>query len=427
MYYANYIIFLYSEPCYIPYIESEDCLKKYSESTEDSADYCIGWSNVPCHKKEDAYYLSSSAWKYTSAFDIWGLPISGVYSTYGGGGYIAELSVNSDVSHLIAQEMYDNLWIDRRTRAIFFEFTLYCLNSNIFVYSVFLIEFPETGGALPYSMIFPLRVYQHVGHTGKYTLACEVIFLLYLLGFTVIAIINLYQQRKAYFSEPWQVYDLVFIIFSYLTIIFYVLRIVMINDSLRLFLKDKKAFVNFYHVAIWNLIFVVMLGILCFMATLRLLNSLGYNKRIRKTAQVFRNAGKDLLSFSIFFICYYFFYAFFGYLLFGSKLEPYKNIIKTLETLFLSLLGATTFTELEESYPIMAKVYFISFVMFMVYFVMTMFMAILCEAIDEINSEAYVDKDGEVVDFMLAKLKNMFKFGGRAQKMPVTGLFPSLI
>ncbi|XP_045211050.2 uncharacterized protein LOC123562481 [Mercenaria mercenaria] len=407
------------KPCSIPYIESEDCLDKYSESTEDDSSYCIGWKNGPCDDKERAFRLSSSAWKYTSAFDIWGLPITGVYTTYGGGGYIAKLSVDREVSQIIVKEMFENSWIDRQTRGIFFEFTLYCLNSNIFVYSVLLVEFPETGGALTYSMVFPLRVYQHQGPTGQYTLACEIIFLVYLLGFTVVAIINVYQQRKAYFKEPWQVYDLVFIILSYTAVIFYVIRIVMINDSLRLFLEDKKEFVNFYHVALWNLTFVVLLGILCFMATLRIMNSLGYNKRIGKTARIFKRAGRDLLSFAIFFICYYFFYAFFGYLLFGSKLEPYKNIVKTLETLFLSLLGATTLTELEESDPVMAKIYFITFIMFMVYFVMTMFMAILCEAIDEINAETYADKEGEVVDYVLDKLKGLFTFGGRAKQKPV--------
>ncbi len=56
----------------------------------------------------------------------------GLISTYGGGGYAQNLANNKDYSMKILNELKQNLWLDRGTRATFFDFTVYNANINLF-------------------------------------------------------------------------------------------------------------------------------------------------------------------------------------------------------------------------------------------------------------------------------------------------------
>ncbi|XP_052217966.1 polycystic kidney disease 2-like 1 protein [Dreissena polymorpha] len=400
-----------SDRCKNEYMDETKCYKNYNEPDEETGAFCIGWKAGPCDDKESVYNFSSAAWNFTSAFDIWGITIDGGYNIYGGGGYIAKLDVNMLVSQKIVNELYLNSWIDRHTRAVALEFTLYCLQENIFTYNMFLVEFPETGGAFVYYGIHPMNVYQHVGPMGLYTLACELIYIVYLVGFTVMLIVMIVQQKKAFFSDTWQVYDLVFVILGYVAIAMYLVRHVMTSQTMSVFKEDKKAFINFYHIALWNEMLVLLLGILCFMATLRLLNVLGYNKRIGTVVRVFKKAGSQLIWFSLFFTACFTIYCILGWLLFGAHLEYYKDIYTSLRTMFLSMIGKNRFTEMDNTCPYMAKIYFLLFIGFVVYLVLTMFLALLSKAIDDVHDEAKKDTGDEMVDFVLNKLKRLILVG----------------
>jgi hypothetical protein len=63
--------------------------------------------------------LASSAWKFVSPLKVWGLPTTGIHLTYGGGGYVAEMAINYNISKLILNDLYRYMWIDRSTRAVF--------------------------------------------------------------------------------------------------------------------------------------------------------------------------------------------------------------------------------------------------------------------------------------------------------------------
>lgn len=414
-----------TETCWNEFFGHQKCYKKYAQTSEESESYCLGWKSPPCDPKEDVYKYTSGAWKFTSSLDIWGLPVSGYYNTYGGGGYVAKLDVNRKFSMLAIDELYNNSWVDRQTRAVLFEFTLYCLNTNTFTYNMFMIEFPETGGAFPFYIIYPMKIYQHLGPAGIYTLACEVLFAVYLLIITIMTIVGIVQQKRDYFRQTWQMYDFVFTVLCYVAIAMYVVRTVMTNHSLSVFEKDKKAFVNFYHIALWNVSLVSLLGCLTFMATLRMLNVLGYNKRIGSLARVFKLAASDLVWFGIFFTFVFVGYASLGYLLFGATLKSYKSVFSAMSTLFINMIGMIRFSEIDSTYPVMSKIYFMFFILFVVYMILTVFLSMLSGAIDEVHSETKQSKEGEMVDYAIKKLKNFLSYGRsigfRRQQRPSSG------
>ncbi|KAJ8307755.1 hypothetical protein KUTeg_014695 [Tegillarca granosa] len=364
----------------------------YNLLTETDENLCYSWKKPPCDLEMEAYSFSYGAWKHTSATDIWGVPVMGLYTTYGGGGYIAELDVNWSFSNRTLLELSQGLWFDRQTRAVFLEFVLYSPHLNIFTYNVFAAEFLDTGGVLPMYSIYPLRIYQHHGPTGTYMIFCEVMFILFLLLLTVRVVWRFVQVKFLYFRNPWRTLDFVCIILGYIGIAMYVGRLILANATMEKFGEDPKAFVNFQHIVFWDLLFIVLLGSLNFLATFRLLGILGYDKRIGEVFRVFSHCAYDLFWFAILFFYLFVTYALLGYLLFGQNLNSYSDIIESLSTLFISMIGKSRFTEIEESDPIMSKFYFFTFVIFLVYFMMTMFLAILCDSIDTVHKMTKKDR-----------------------------------
>ncbi|KAL3877557.1 hypothetical protein ACJMK2_035254 [Sinanodonta woodiana] len=137
------------EPCLYGLFEEDVCFGEYQLTNEDTADYFIGWKDGKTEPK------------------VWGLPTSGTYNKklYGGGGYIMKLDINRDVSEKIIAELKENKWIDRGTRAVFLEFTLYNSNVNLFAFVKYVREYPEVGDVFCYIslgyLFFGRYVYQY--------------------------------------------------------------------------------------------------------------------------------------------------------------------------------------------------------------------------------------------------------------------------
>ena len=56
----------------------------------------------------------------------------GSENTYDGSGFIQLLSFEQNETAALIQNLFDNLWIDRGTRVVFLDFTLYNANINLF-------------------------------------------------------------------------------------------------------------------------------------------------------------------------------------------------------------------------------------------------------------------------------------------------------
>ena len=71
-------------------------------------------------------------WTYHTSDEISTQSYEGKVDSYGGGGYYFDLEDNLADSQAIIQDLYANLWLDRATRAVFIDFTLYNANINLF-------------------------------------------------------------------------------------------------------------------------------------------------------------------------------------------------------------------------------------------------------------------------------------------------------
>ena len=61
-------------------------------------------------------------------------------------GYFQDLQRNRTGTQEVLTELKKHLWIDRGTRALTIDFTVYNANINLFCVVQLLVEFPATGG-----------------------------------------------------------------------------------------------------------------------------------------------------------------------------------------------------------------------------------------------------------------------------------------
>ena len=78
-------------------------------------------------------------------------------TTYTGGGQVQNLHYQRNVSEAIIAELKKNKWIDRGTRFVSVDFTVYNANLNLFAVIKLAFEFPATGGIVPSQDIEILR------------------------------------------------------------------------------------------------------------------------------------------------------------------------------------------------------------------------------------------------------------------------------
>jgi len=389
----------------------------YDIKEETTTDFCIGWRNTPCDLIEQTYSFSTNAWMYTSATDIWGIPITGMYTLYGGGGYIAELDVNRDMSQNILAELTKNRWIDRSSRAVFLEFTLYSPNVNMFTHAIFLTELPETGGILTTYSLYPFRVYQHHGRNGVMMIVGEVLFLAATIILSWVVVLGIYKQWKNYFKSVLNCLNFVILLTCLCSIGLYTARLITAMETMNKFTKQPKDFLNFQHIVALDSMFVLVFSILQALVTVRLIGNLKIFKPVEELWYVLLGCFRDLIWFSVIFWYIIVVYAYLGTLLFGRNLVSYMNLISALETLTTSVLGKSNFSQINQMNPILAKIYFVLFITVQVYFLLTIFLVILCENINVARNI----RSPQSQRTMITNLQNFFKGLFKQQKFEERG------
>jgi len=98
-------------------------------------------------------------------------------------------------------------------------------------------------------------------------------------------------------------------------------------------------YVNYLHLATYDELLMYMMGIILFLATIKLLRLLRFNKFVWILMKTLILARCDLLSFGIVFFIFMFAFATLGYILFGTGLYGFSTFIRTIESLYSMLLG----------------------------------------------------------------------------------------
>lgn len=361
------------------------------------------------------------AWTYTSDE---GIHIPGDIHVYKPGGYIVMFPDNLVEARELVNHLVEYQWLDRHTRAVFLEMNLYNPNINIFTYIMFIAEFIETGGIVPWSNIWVFRPSEFVGAMGTFAALCYILFLVFLVSGTFSVCKRLIRRRLAFLKSIWNIVDLTCILLSYVGIVIFSFRLVKVNETMAKFKANtfNSAFINFQSVFLWDFTFNCIVGILTFITILRTLKILGYNQRLTEIVRVIRTAAKDLIGFGLVFIVIYTAYVVFGFLIFGKSLREYNTVFRSFGTLTNSLIGKNRLDMMIHVAPEAASFFYFTYSVCVIFTLLTMFSAILNYSIRCVRHQSKkIPVSLGIMDILESSLSNILGIATVLHPSNVTG------
>ena len=97
-----------------------------------------------------------------------------------------------------------------------------------------------------------MRLKLYIGGFAFFIFACEMVFLVFILGYTYIAMKKFYRQRMGYFKDFWNLMDFTILMSSFAAIGVYIYRMSLTTRLMERVQDRKGEFVNFQYVTYWN-------------------------------------------------------------------------------------------------------------------------------------------------------------------------------
>ncbi|XP_006813809.1 polycystin-1-like protein 2 [Saccoglossus kowalevskii] len=417
-----------------------ECNGGYMMTEQDEADYGYKWSE---HNPNDTSRrrFRDQVWKYNTMTELEGVPLYGIENLYSGGGYVAVLGNTLWDATNRVKYLFDNRWLDERTRGLFVEFTLYNPHVNLFrwldertrglfveftlynphvnLFSMFtlLLEYPTTGGALIYAKIDVLRLYNYVGSMTVVVAACEVLFIIMLIYYMVKALMDIRKQKKKYFVKFWNLIEVFKISMCILALSMRGYKALFFDLALEELSADDGAttFINLQQMAAYDEAYGYVIASIVFFGTLQFINLMRFNARMALLSTTLKGAVKVLANYAIIFYIVFFAYGQLLFLTVGRVLESYHTFFTTIKTLYLMWLGHFDYAALEFANPILAPLVFFTLMLFVYAILTTLFVTVIVWQY-EWAKELTDQQSNDIVDFMYWKFMTLVGMNKHAKK-----------
>ncbi|XP_010792526.1 polycystic kidney disease 2-like 1 protein [Notothenia coriiceps] len=363
---------------------------------KDFSDEIFGCFDVYIDKKEDDLnfgLINGTAWTYHTEKEIKGSSHWGLLTTYSGAGYYHDLGRTKEESTIVLQELVDNLWLDRGTRAAFVDFSTYNANINMFCVIRLVVEFPATGGAIPSYQIRTVKLIRYITNWDFFILGCEMVFCLFILYYIVEEIIELRIHKFSYFNSIWNILDIVVIMLAIVAVIFNIFRTIKVDNLLGKLLEEPGIYADFEFLAFWQMQYNNMNAVNLFFAWIKVFKYISFNKTMTQLSSTLGRCAKDILGFAIMFFIVFFAYAQLGYLLFGTEVESFSTFVKCIFTQFRIILGDFDYNAIDRANRVLGPIYFVTYVFFVFFVLLNMFLAIINDTYSEVKGELSSQKD----------------------------------
>ncbi|CAI2352289.1 unnamed protein product [Caenorhabditis sp. 36 PRJEB53466] len=380
--------------------EIKECFANYKKKYEDKTIVSDG---------------SVDAFVYRTAKELENEDTDGNIATYGGGGFVQKLPVSGSTEAQSAiATLKANRWIDRGTRAIIVDFAVYNANINLFCVVKLLFELPASGGVLtiPKLMTYNLITYQ--GSTGTRMIVFEGIFCGFVLFFIFEELFAIARQRLRYLGAFWNLVDVCLLGFSVATIILSIHRTKIATNRVNSVMENGLTNAPFDDVTSAENAFLNIKSCVVFIAWVKVFKFISVNKTMSQLSSTLTRSAKDIGGFAVMFAVFFFAFAQFGYLCFGTQIADYSNLYNSVFALLRLILGDFNFSALEDCNRFFGPAFFIAYVFFVFFILLNMFLAIINDSYVEVKAELARKKDGEgILDWFMNKVRGLTRRGKR--------------
>ena len=354
-----------------------------------------------------------------------------------GGGYLFKMNnLGYDPSILKTDlaKLKDINWIDRQTRAVFVEFTIYNPNVNLFSSCLILFEFISTGQIIKSSQFSPINLFDINNSTFiSFKIIMNFIYMIFISIFMIKEIAKILKDRVNYFKQFYNYIELVLISLSWASLSFYLYRLYSSYEVYNLLKKGKKdfvpsiqinsfiqsAFINLQYISYCNDLLQVFLGFCAAFGTIRFIKLLRFNKKIIVFMQAFSRSIKDLLSFGLLFLILWFSFVQAMYLIFNEKSSQFATLVTSMETLFQLILGKFDVLPIIKANALFGSIFYILYNVLVVFMLINMFLSILTDHYNEARMSTDLDKeDPELFNYFKSFLSSVFRKKDKAKIEP---------
>ena len=353
----------------------------------------------------NSYPNLSSSFQFTKSKYLKDSGYSGLFADYLSGGYVYRMAGDlSTVTNSLSALQKMN-WIDQRTRAIFFDFTLYNPNVDLYAYCSFSFEILPSGTIIPFANIRIMNMWS----TSREVLAtgCMAAYLV-VIGVLMAKEIKSYlSMRKAYFKQFWVYVDWTLFACSWTALPMYLYKIYALHSLLSDVAENHISYINLSNMVSWNSTLSYFLSFITFIATIKLIRLLRFNKKLSYLTNTIKRCTSDLTSFSVCFMVLYIAFVQLMFIIYNDRTLGYATFNKAMATNFLIILGKFDLRPfLSQNYAVGAlifAVYSIVIVMIMINVLVT----IISDHFSKSRIEAKKIKEASMFDHLQKKIKEV--------------------
>ncbi|XP_043937521.1 polycystic kidney disease protein 1-like 2 [Protopterus annectens] len=370
------------DACSIPKLLRSDireCHTPYSLEDEDMSDYGVHWNvTVPSNSS-----FLSNVWHYQSQSMLRGHPFWGQLDMYRGGGYVASLGTDAQNATRVLQYIFDNVWLDTYTRAIFIEFTVYNANVNLFCIVTLILETNGIGAFVTSSELKIVRLYPYTDGLHIFVIAAEVIYFLFVIYYMVVQGKLMKEQRWGYFKSKWNLLELAIILISWSALSVYIQRTILGTRDLTYYEDHRDEFVSFYDTATADTALGYLIAFLVLLATVKLWHLMRLNPKLNMITSTLKRAWDDISGFIVVIFIMFLAYSIATNLMFGWTLSSYKTVFDAAITMVSLQLGIFNYQEVLDYNPVLASFLIGTCIIFMTFVVLNLFISVILVAFSE--------------------------------------------
>lgn len=397
------------------------CIPSYSSKNEYTTPYNLPeWIPVTNMSHNQSVFelerMCPKPWRYKSSWDLQTLPYEGSYSTYNGGGFVADLGYNIKSALKVVNKLQANNWIDEFSVAVFIEFTIFNPSSSLFSVTKCLYERSPTGGVVFSRSVKTLTLYKASSNNfQKFFEVCQLLFMVIILFFVIDEASKIYRKRKKYFTGFWNWVELLQILTAVSSVVIYFLKAKYTSWFVKKVRNNPFETSSADYIVIWSMVEIYVLSFLIFIVTMKFLRLIRFNRHVCQMMGTLARAARPLVSYFVIFVATVLAYTQLAFLIFGSTMGPYSSFFNSLRAVLQMLLGGKMFFyEIKSVNGVLGPVFVFLYMFTMMFILLNMFLAILNESYFEVVDSPGNDfSNADLGHFIVVYLSRNIRLLGR--------------
>ncbi|XP_078659501.1 uncharacterized protein LOC144904454 [Branchiostoma floridae x Branchiostoma belcheri] len=392
------------------YMSHQECNSGNAISDEETRDFLHGWTPLSSsNSSEDV--SEPSPWTYHLPGSGDELPAMGAIATYGSGGYVTGVGRNKAAALAVIADLKEAGWIDRYTRAVIVEFTVYNANVNFFSTMSYMVEFLNTGGAVPSHSVWTYRLHRFVGTAGYILMALHILYVVCFLYTLYREVRLMKKQGRSYCLQPWNLLEIANILVCFGAVAVFAVDYITSRNTLDKLLHrrdflDTSKFVSFDQAVFWNQAFVWTVATVAFINIFKFLRLLRFNPMLSVLMTSMRRMAPEVTAFAVYFTFLFLSFVQLGHLVFGLKIQAYSTIAASAKSLFVCTLGMFDFDEILSTSRVIGPLFLYTYLCVVFLVIINILVAIINDALVVMRGYTPPQEHQEILRELWRRLAN---------------------